>query len=449
MLYTDLIFIYAFLPITVLLTMCDRSTEYKNLILVLSSVVFFSWGKPFYICLLFLSSVCDWIFGFLAGSKPGAVKLTGVLLSAAMNISLFVVIGYNFLFLSTPLSLEHIIIPAGMAFYSIRGLSYVFDVAFGRISVEKNLFCLMTYIINYTLFLAGPIVRYGDIKEQIRFRVITGKKLNDGITRFIVGLGKASIVAAALGYVKSVGLDVTNMTFFGAFFGMAAFAAQVYFMFSGYTDMALGLGLLNGFEYDENFLPLNVKNGVTGAVSGFNHTLIRFVNDSLISPLSKSPLSAFAATLACSVLVGLWYGFGKQYIIFGLYFGMFVVIETLGLKKLISKLPRVISGIYTLTVIFFGWSLVYFSSFNDYKTWFSALMMKKELVSDALLNEIFAYCALLVFAVFMLTPFKDRLKLAVQNAAVKSERAYGVIRVLTTAGLLVVLLMSTASRVVY
>ena len=337
MLYTDLIFIYAFLPITVLLTMCDRSTEYKNLILVLSSVVFFSWGKPFYICLLFLSSVFDWIFGFLAGSKPGAVKLTGVLLSAAMNISLFVVIGYNFLFLSTPLSLEHIIIPAGMAFYSIRGLSYVFDVAFGRISVEKNLFCLMTYIINYTLFLAGPIVRYGDIKEQIRFRVITGKKLNDGITRFIVGLGKASIVAAALGYVKSVGLDVTNMTFFGAFFGMAAFAAQVYFMFSGYTDMALGLGLLNGFEYDENFLPLNVKNGVTGAVSGFNHTLIRFVNDSLISPLSKSPLSAFAATLACSVLVGLWYGFGKQYIIFGLYFGMFVVIETLGLKKLISN----------------------------------------------------------------------------------------------------------------
>lgn len=449
MLYTDLIFIYAFLPITVLLTMCDRSTEYKNFILFLSSIVFFSWGKPFYICLLFLSAVCDWIFGFLAGAKPGALKLIGVLLSAAMNISLFVVIGYNFLFSSTPLALEHTIIPAGMAFYSVRGLSYVFDVALGRIRPEKNLFCLLTYMVNYTLFLAGPIVRYGDIKDQIRFRIITGKKLNDGITRFIVGLGKASILAAALGYVKSVGLDVTDMTFFGAFLGMAAFVMQIYFLFSGYTDMALGLGLLNGFEYDENFLPLKVRNGVTGAVSGFNHTLMRFVNDSLISPLSKSPFSAFAATLACSVLVGLWYGFGKQYIIFGLYFGFFVIIETLGLKKLIAKLPRVISGIYTLIVIFFGWSIVFFSNIQGYKTWLSALMLKKELISDALLDEIYAYCALLVFAVFILTPFKDKLINGIQSVAAKSERAYGVVRVLTTVGLLAVLFMSTASRVVY
>lgn len=449
LLYTDLIFIYAFLPITVLLTMCDRSTEYKNLILVLSSVVFFTWGKPFYICLLFLSVLCDWIFGFLAGARSTALKFAGVLLSAAMNITLFVTLNYNFLFSSTPIALEHTVIPVGMAFYSVRSLSYVFDIAFQRIRSERNLFCFITYMINYTLFLAGPVVRYGDIKGQIRSRAITGKKLNDGITRFIVGLGKSSIIAAALGYVKNVGLDVTNMTFFGAFLGMAAFVAQVYFLFSGYTDMALGLGLLNGFEYDENFIPLKVKNGVSGAVFGFNHTLMRFVNDSLISPLSKSPFSAFAATLASSVLVGLWYGFGKQYIIFGLYFGFFVIIETLGLRKLIAKLPRVISGLYTLIVLFFGWSIVYFSDLEGYKTWLSGLMFKSGIISDALLNEIYAYCALLVFAVFMLTPFKDKLGRSIENAAAKSERAYGAVRILATAGLLAVLLMSTASRVVY
>ncbi|MCC8192449.1 MAG: hypothetical protein LIO41_05355 [Ruminococcus sp.] len=449
MLYTDLIFIYAFLPITTLLTMCDRSTEYKNLILVLSSVVFFAWGKPFYICVIFLSVLLDWLFGLIAGSEKGIFKVLGVLLSAVMNISIFVVVGYNFLFTGTSLSLEHTVVPVGMGFYAVRGLSYVFDVAYGRIKSEKNLFCLVVYMVNYTLFLAGPVVRYKDIREQIRHRIITGKKINDGLTRFIVGLGKASIIAAALGYVKNVGLDLSDMTFCGALFGMIAYIMQICFLFSGYADMAIGLGLLNGFEYDENFLPLKAKNGVTGAVSGFNHTLMRFVNDSLISPLSKSPLSAVAATLGCSVLVGLWYGFSKHYLVFGLYFGIFVIIEALGLKKLIAKLPTVISGIYTLVVIFFGWSTVYFTSVASYKTWVKALLFKNGIISDAFVNEIYAYCALLVFAVFMITPFKDKLKGKIQSVAAESERAYAVVRILTTVGLLVILLMSTTSRVVY
>ncbi len=450
MLYTDLIFIYAFLPITVLITMCDRSTEYKNLILVIASVFFFTWGKPLYICAVFLSAIPDWIFGFLAGSKSRSTKILGVLLSAILNGALFLIINYNFLFAGTPLTIENSILPVGMAFYTVRSASYVFDVALEKTKCEKNLFCFLTYMINYTLLLVGPFVRYGDIRNQIRFRIITGRKINDGITRFIVGLGKASVLAGALGYVKSVGLDVTDMTFFGAFLGMAAFVMQVYYLFSGYTDMAIGLGLLNGFSYSENFLPLRVKNGVTGAVFGFNHTLIKLVNDCLISPLSRSSVSACLATLACSVLMGLWYGFSKQFVLFGLYFGIIVIAETLFLKRLLNKLPRLICGIYTLVLIFFGWSLVYFGNLQDYQIWLSGLLFRGSgIISEALINEILAYCALLVFAVFMLTPFKDKLKSSINSAAAKSERAYACVRVLSTASLLAVLLMSTASRVVY
>lgn len=450
MLYTDLIFIYAFLPITVLITMCDRSTEYKNLILVIASVLFFTWGKPMYICAVFLSAIFDWAFGFLAGSKSRRLKVFGVLLSAVLNGSLFLVVNCNFLFSKTPLSIETSILPVGMAFYTVRSASYVFDVALGKTETEKNLFCFLTYMINYTLLLVGPFVRYGDIRDQIRFRIITGRKINDGITRFIVGLGKATVLAGALGYVKSVGLDVTDMTFFGAFIGMAAFVMQVYYLFSGYTDMAIGLGLLNGFSYSESFLPLRVKNGVTGAVFGFNHTLIKLVNDCLISPLSRSSVTACLATFACSVLIGLWYGFSKQFVLFGLYFGVIVIAETLFLRKILNKLPTLICGVYTLAAVFFGWSIVYFKDFHDFSIWLSGLTFNGSgIISQALKNEILAYCALLVFAVFMLTPFKDKLKSAVNSAAAKSERTYACVRILSTASLLAVLLMSTASRVVY
>lgn len=430
--------------------MCDRSTEYKNLILVLSSIVFFTWGKPMYICLVFLSAVFDWVFGLLAGSRSRNIRFFGVLLSSVMNASIFVVINYNFLFSDTALSIEASILPVGIAFYTVRSASYVFDVALGKTKCEKNLFCFLTFMINYTLLLVGPFVRYGEVRNQIRFRIITGQKINDGITRFIVGLGKASILAAALGYVKSIGLDVTDMTFFGAFLGMAAFVMQVYYLFSGYTDMAIGLGLLNGFSYSESFLPLRVKNGVTGAVFGFNHTLIKLVNDCLISPLSRSPFSACVATLGCSALVGLWYGFSKQFVLFGLYFGIIIILETLFLRRLLKKLPAVICGIYTLTLIFLGWSIVYFSNIHDYRIWLSGLMFDSgKIISQPLVNEILAYCALLVFAVFMVTPFKDKLKKAIREASAKSEKAYGCVRILTTAALVAVLLMSTASSVVY
>lgn len=450
MIYTDLIFIYAFLPIAVILTMLDRSVEYKNFILVIASLVFFSWGKPVYVCLIFLSAVFDWIFGLIAGSRARGFKFLGAGLSLVMNAAIFVFVQWNFLFAGTPLSVERSVLPLGIAFYTVRGMSYVFDTALGKNPPEKNVFCFLTYMINYTLLLVGPFVRYREMEGQIRHRMITGRKINDGITRFIVGLGKTAVLAGALGYVKSAGLDLTDMTFFGAVIGMAAFIAQVYFLFSGYTDMAIGLGLLNGFTcFGESFLPLKPKDGVTGAVFGFNHSLVKVVNDCFISPLSKSPVSAFFATLACSALVGLWYGFGKQYAVFGLFFGVLIIIETLFLRKLIKKLLSAITAVYILIAVFFGWSIVYFGSLSSYKIWLSALSFKYGLISDGLVGELLSYCALLVFAVFLLTPFKDMLKCAINSWAMSGEKAYSTVRLLSTAGLIIILLMSTASKVVY
>ena len=453
LLYSDLIFIYGFLPITILLSFLDRSTEYKNLILVLTSAVFFTFGKPMIILLLFSTIIFDYLFGLGAGYGRKWFRTLSMFCSIIMNSSLYIIFCWNSIFKNLgveQLTFSKKLIPLCIAFYSIRGISYVGDVYKKRIKPEKNIFCLLVYMISYHFMVVGPIVRYGDISKQIRRRSITGQNLNDGLNRFVIGLAKVMILGLAFEKIKTAGLNMNELTPLGAWVGMLAFIGNIYFVFTGYTDMALALGTLNGFKYKENFLPLQLSGYVSGIVKGFNKLLTEFFEDFLVIPYKTDKAKYIAGVLLSGILIGLWYGFSQNFLIFGLYFALLVIIERLFLKRILDKLPKIIGYCYTLLAVFIGSSIAYFAKLEDFLRWFKALfgINTDHLVSANMKNKTLAYLFLLIIGIILMIPgIKNTIKTQIKSYSEKSEKNYALCRISQTAGICLLLIMATAASV--
>lgn len=454
MLYSDLIFIYGILPITVLITFLDRSTEYKNLILVLTSVVFFTFGRPMIILLLFSTIIFDYLFGLLAGyGRRKWLRALGFICSILMNSSLYIIFCWNSLFKNLgieQLTFSKKLIPLCVAFYTIRGISYVGDVYKKRIKPEKNIFCLLVYMVSYHFMVVGPIVRYGDISEQIRRRTITGQNLNDGLNRFIIGFAKVMILGLSFEKIQAAGLNLSELTPIGAWVGMIAFIGNVYFVFTGYTDMALALGTLNGFRYKENFSPLHLSGYVCGIVKGFNKLLTEFFADFLITPFKSDKVRYISGVLLSGIFIGLWYGFSQNLLIFGLYFALLVIIEKLFLKRVLDKLPKFIGYLYTLAAVFIGASIAFFTRLEDFMSWLKALfgIGTDYMWSVDMRNKTLSYLFLIIIGLLIMIPgFKNVIKTQLKAFSEKSEKNYAVVRITQTASICLLLIMATASSV--
>lgn len=453
MLYSDLIFIYAFLPITILISFLDRSTEYKNLILVLTSVVFFTFGKSMIILLIFSTIIFDYLFGLATGYGRKWFRVLGFFCSIVMNSSLYVVFCWNSLFKNLgveQLTFSKKLIPLCIAFYSIRGISYVGDVYKKRIKPEKNIFCLLVYMVSYHFMVVGPIVRYGDISEQIRRRTITGQNLNDGLNRFIIGFAKVMILGLAFGKIRTAGLNLSELTPFGAWVGMLAFIGNIYFVLTGFTDMALALGTLNGFNYKENFSPIHLRGYVTGIVKGFNKLLIDFFEDFLVAPFKSDKGKYISGVLLSGIFIGLWYGFSQNFLVFGLYFALLVIIEKLFLKRILDKLPKIIGYIYTMFAVFIGASIAYFAKLEDFLRWFKALfgMNTDYMWSVNMRNKTFSYMFLIIIGLLIMFPsFKNIIKSQLKAYSEKNEKNYAVLRISQTVCICLLLIMATAASV--
>ena len=241
MVYSDLIFILGMFPIMTIISLFDRSAEYKNLILIICSLLFFSWGRPFVFCLIFLSVILDWIFGLIISKNRENKALCRIflVLDIIMNVSLMLIFGQNILYNKVKkLSFDATILPLGMGYYMLRGISYVYDVFKGNCKAEKNIFCLLTYMVSLHFMLVGPLVRYGDIEPQIRHREITGAKLNQGLNKIVFGFGKVVLLAGVFEQIKLAGLNGKEITTLGCWLGMLSFLAQYFFLFTGLSDMA-------------------------------------------------------------------------------------------------------------------------------------------------------------------------------------------------------------------
>ena len=446
--FTDLFFLFCFVPVTLLLSFLERSCEYKNFILFISSVLFFTWGRPFIVSLFLLTAVFDWGMGLLcAPEKSKAVRVTALTADLVMNVFVFMLGARNSLFEGIELlTLSDKLIPVGAMFYGIRGFSYVYDVFSGRTPVEKNPFCILTYMVSFPLMPAGPVVRYGQIRDQIRKREITGEKINAGLTRITLGLTKLSVLAPVLQKLCEAGLSENEITVTGSWAGMLCYIFRFCVVFAGYTDMAIGLGKLFGFDYPESFKAIDMKKGIKGFANSFNSSLNHLMGDVIVKPLrARGQLLGFLGILFSSAVIGAWFSDSLFFIVAGLVTGLFIILEELFLKDTLEKILPLLTWLYTGIILFVVFALTRFDSLSSLTQWAGGLIGRGEdyILSVALKNAVTQNAFILAVSVLCYLPF-SRSFFAKKLTAVseKSARLYGVVRIMQTIALSVMLMLS-------
>lgn len=403
MVFSSIMFLTRFLPLVLIVYFlvpgCMKNT-WRNLVLFMFSLAFYAWGEPVYIWLMIFSTVVDYVNGGLAGyfvarDKRNTAKVF-VGLSVVINLTLLAVFKYAGKF----------VLPIGISFYTFQSMSYTIDVYRGKAKAEKNPINFGTYISLFPQLIAGPIVRFSDIATQLRERTINLERIRYGVLRFVCGLGKKVLLANQAGEVFQTiaNYKVSQMTTVSAWLGILAFMFQIYFDFSGYSDMAIGLMAVFGFEIPENFKHPYEAKSITEFWRRWHISLGNWFKEYVYIPLGgsrKGNARTFLNIFIVWFLTGLWHGATINFTLWGLYFCFFLIMEKTWLLKLLDKIPRVFSHIYALVVIYFGWLLFAWEDIHGHRVYMKAMLgmagaevVNKEslylLVSNALLMVIMA-----------------------------------------------------------
>ncbi len=368
MLFSSLTFLIIFLPILLILYYISKD-KYRNIILFIFSLLFYAWGEPKYIFLMLLSIVINYFLAiFIDKFKSKNNKRIIMILAVIFNVSLLFVFKYLNFFITninslfnTNLGLLKVTLPIGISFYTFQILSYVIDVYKKEVSVQKNIISLGTYIALFPQLIAGPIVRYSTIEEELNNRKVTYDKFISGVKRFIIGLSKKVIIANNMAMIADTIFNspsVSEYNFLLILLATLSYTFQIYFDFSGYSDMAIGLGKMFGFEFLENFNYPYISKSITEFWRRWHISLSTWFRDYVYIPLGGNRCSKprwIFNTFIVWLLTGLWHGDSWNFIIWGLYFFVLLMIEKLFLHKLLDKLPKFINWIYSFILINFGW----------------------------------------------------------------------------------------------
>lgn len=361
MVFSSITFLFYFLPI-VLIIYYLIPNKYKNIVLLISSFIFYFYGEPKNIYIMILSILATYIFGILIDKyKKTKYSKIFLILSIFINIGLLIYFKYaDFiikninLWLSNKIDLIHVILPIGISFYTFQLISYIVDVYRGEAKVQKNIIKLATYISLFPQLIAGPIVRYTTIENQLENREYNMKNFSIGVRRFIIGLGKKVMIANVMGNLINIFLvsDEKSVLFYWLY--AIALMIQIYFDFSGYSDMAIGLGKMLGFDFSENFNYPYIATSITDFWRRWHISLSSWFRDYIYIPLGGnrvSKLKWIRNIIIVWMLTGLWHGAEWNFVIWGLYFGVLLIIEKVFLLKWLQKIPKVISRIYTLFIV--------------------------------------------------------------------------------------------------
>lgn len=361
MVFSSITFLFYFLPI-VLIIYYLIPNKYKNIVLLISSFIFYFYGEPKNIYIMILSILATYIFGILIDKyKKTKYSKIFLILSIFINIGLLIYFKYaDFiiknvnLWLSNKIDLIHVILPIGISFYTFQLISYIVDVYRGEAKVQKNIIKLATYISLFPQLIAGPIVRYTTIENQLENREYNMKNFSIGVRRFIIGLGKKVMIANVMGNLINIFLvsDEKSVLFYWLY--AIALMIQIYFDFSGYSDMAIGLGKMLGFDFPENFNYPYIATSITDFWRRWHISLSSWFRDYIYIPLGGNRISKLKwirNIIIVWMLTGLWHGAEWNFVIWGLYFGVLLIIEKLFLLKWLQKIPKVISRIYTLFIV--------------------------------------------------------------------------------------------------
>ena len=370
MLFSSISFLYYFLP-CVLIIYFVTPTKFKNSILLLSSLLFYFYGEPIYIFLMLGAILSAYIHGILIDKYKNYKKIfliSSIILSLGMlglfKYSDFFITNLNNIFQSK-IGLLNLTMPIGISFYTFQILSYVYDVYKGKVKVQKNIIKLATYVALFPQLIAGPIVRYSDIEKELSNRKHTFEKISLGIRRFIIGISKKVLIANQLGELCQVFLQTDEKSIVFYWIYAISFSLQIYFDFSAYSDMAIGLGKIFGFEFLENFNYPYISKSITEFWRRWHISLGTWFKDYVYIPLGGNrvgKIKLIRNILIVWMLTGLWHGANWTFILWGLLFGILLIIEKLFLLKKLEKTPKIIQHIYVLFIVMI--SFIIFNSNN-------------------------------------------------------------------------------------
>lgn len=376
MVFSSLVFLFVFLPIVLVLYYLS-SKKYRNYLLLLASLFFYAWGEPTYVVIMLVSIGANYLCGLLVDEKRAdKVRVTGVVISVIFNICMLGVFKYSGFFVknintafNTSLSVPEIALPLGISFFTFQAMSYVIDVYRKDAKVQKNIFDLSLYISLFPQLVAGPIVRYQTVADQIDERDHNIVKFGDGVRRFIIGLGKKVLLSNSLGMLADsvFGMQTYQLTVVSTWLGILAYSLQIFFDFSGYSDMAIGLGKMFGFEFLENFNYPYISQSASEFWRRWHISLGSWFRDYVYFPLGGSRrgnVRTYINLFIVWFLTGFWHGASWTFIAWGLYFGLLIGMEKSYLGKFLNKVPRFIRHIYLLLVVMIGWVFFRADSFS-------------------------------------------------------------------------------------
>lgn len=444
MVFSSTIFLCVYLPLVLLgYYICPKKG--RNLFLLIVSLVFYAWGEPKYVFLMIFSILVNYIFGRLMDKNRGRQKRMKLLLVLSVVIDLgllsvfkytdFIITNVNAIFGSS-FDLLKIALPIGISFYTFQAMSYTIDVYRDDVRVQKNLIDFGMYITMFPQLIAGPIVRYADVQDQLAERSVTTADFSEGVMRFVVGLGKKVLLANQMGAVWSeiyaLGGDVSALM---AWTGAIAYTFQIYFDFSGYSDMAIGLGRMFGFKFPENFRYPYQSVSITDFWRRWHITLSTWFKEYLYIPLGGNRCGLARQALNLLIvwsLTGFWHGAGWNFVMWGLYYFVILFIEKLFLLKALDKLPKFFRHVYALLLIVIGWVIFASDDVSVLLPYLGSMFGANGAVGGMDVYTLFTKAVLLIICCVASTELPKRLFLSA-TGAMNEKAAFTIKSVMTIA----------------
>lgn len=359
----------------------SRTHTWRNVVLVIFSLLFYAWGEPVYVLLMLVSVLVNWVVGLRMMSTDNHRK-TVLAIGIGLNIAalgIFKYAGFVAILLcdiGIPVVVPDVALPIGISFYTFQSISYLVDVYRGAAQVQRRYSGLLLYIAMFPQLIAGPIVRYDNVAREIDSRRVSAEDMAEGVFRFMLGLGKKVIVANQFGEIVDSLLGASGMadlSTLGAWVGILAFTLQIYFDFSGYSDMAIGIGRCLGFHFNENFDHPYCCRSITDFWRRWHMSLGSFFRDYVYIPLGGNRKRQFVNIMIVWSLTGLWHGASWNFVLWGLYFGVLLIIEKFIVLPRSGRLPRAVLHFYSMLLVVLGWGIFYFTDLDAMGRFFKAL----------------------------------------------------------------------------
>ena len=378
MLFSSIVFLFTFLPAVMILYYL-LPVRFRNVILLLASLVFYAWGEPVYLFLMLLSILFNYFSGLdiARNLQDKRAAKRSLVFNLIINLAVLGFFKYEGFVLDTlngilpvHISYHALPLPIGISFYTFQILSYIIDVYRGNVKVQTNLPNFALYVTMFPQLIAGPIVQYADVDEQLASREVSRTKFGEGSMYFIRGLAKKVLLANTSGmiFTEVSGLAKGNIAVMTAWLGAFAYMFQIYFDFSGYSDMAIGLGKMFGFEFNMNFNYPYVSKSITEFWRRWHISLSSWFRDYVYIPLGGNRVSKIKHIrnlLIVWFLTGLWHGAAWNFVAWGLYYGVILIIEKYLLSPVLDRLPDIVRHIYSIVLVVIGWVLFFSSSFGQ------------------------------------------------------------------------------------